>query len=71
MGREEMNLRPYLFVRPIDFREAFTQAQLDRMQPIVGDFMDQSYFIATYYMYFPFLLCEVKCSAVALDIADY
>ncbi len=26
--------------------------------------------MATYYMYFPFLTCEVKCGAVALDIAD-
>lgn len=28
-------------------REAFTQDQLDRMHPIVRDFNDQSYFIAT------------------------
>ncbi|KAL2132770.1 hypothetical protein VTI74DRAFT_3394 [Chaetomium olivicolor] len=26
--------------------------------------------MATYYMYFPFLTCEVKCVAAALDIAD-
>lgn len=26
--------------------------------------------MATYYMYFPFLTCEVKCGAAALDIAD-
>jgi len=26
--------------------------------------------MATYYMYFPFLTCEVKCGASALDIAD-
>ncbi|KAK0361556.1 hypothetical protein LTR94_022874 [Friedmanniomyces endolithicus] len=51
-------------------REAFTQDQLDRMHPIVGDFNDQSYFMATWYMYFPFLTCEVKCGAAALDIAD-
>lgn len=51
-------------------REAFTQTQLDRMQPVVGDFMDQSYFMATYYMYFPFLTCEVKCGDTGLDIAD-
>ncbi|KAK1809555.1 hypothetical protein LTR12_016089 [Friedmanniomyces endolithicus] len=29
-----------------------------------------SYFMATYYMYFPFLTCEVKCGAAALDVAD-
>ncbi|PPJ60730.1 hypothetical protein CBER1_11368 [Cercospora berteroae] len=51
-------------------REAFTQGQLDRMQPLVGDLTDQSMFMATYYMYFPFLTCEVKCGAAALDIAD-
>ncbi|KAM3422217.1 hypothetical protein BST61_g2582 [Cercospora zeina] len=51
-------------------REAFTQEQLDRMHPIIGDFEDQSYFMATWYMYFPFLTCEVKCGAAALDIAD-
>lgn len=31
---------------------------------------DQSFFMATFYMYFPFLTCEVKCGAAALDIAD-
>lgn len=31
---------------------------------------DQSFFMATYYMYFPFLTCEVKCGAAALDVAD-
>src|SRR5262249_18409898 len=31
---------------------------------------DQSYFMGTYYMYFAFLTCEVKCGAAALDIAD-
>lgn len=40
------------------------------MQPVVGDFMDQSYFMATYYMYFPFLTCEVKCGDTGFDIAD-
>ncbi|KAK0342279.1 hypothetical protein LTR94_022848, partial [Friedmanniomyces endolithicus] len=51
-------------------REAFAQHQLDRMHPVVGDFNDQSFFMATWYMYFPFLTCEVKCGAAALDIAD-
>ncbi|KAF1953268.1 hypothetical protein CC80DRAFT_518397 [Byssothecium circinans] len=39
--------------------------------PILGDIMDESFFIATYYIYFPFLTCEVKCGAAALDIADW
>ncbi|KAK3670755.1 hypothetical protein LTR78_009327 [Recurvomyces mirabilis] len=51
-------------------RDAFSQERLDRMHPIVGDFNDQSYFMATWYMYFPFLTCEVKCGAAALDVAD-
>ncbi|KAK3076041.1 hypothetical protein LTR53_000086 [Teratosphaeriaceae sp. CCFEE 6253] len=51
-------------------RGAFTQQQLDRMHPVVGDFNDQSFFMATWYMYFPFLTCEVKCGAAALDVAD-
>ncbi|WPH03296.1 Hypothetical protein R9X50_00617300 [Acrodontium crateriforme] len=29
-----------------------------------------SYFMATYYMYFPFLTCEVECGTSALDVAD-
>ena len=31
---------------------------------------DLSFFIAIYYIYFPFLIYEVKCGAVALNIAD-
>ena len=53
-------------------REAFTKDQLDKLSPFIGDFItgDQSYFMATYYMYFPFLTCEVKCGAAALRIAE-
>jgi hypothetical protein len=50
-------------------RQAFTEDQLKRLQPIV-DFRKTSLYLATYYMYFPFLTCEVKCGAAALDIAD-
>lgn len=54
-------------------REAFTEDQLSKLSPFIGDFIagDQSFFMATYYMYLPFLTCEVKCSAAALDIADH
>jgi mRNA-degrading endonuclease YafQ of YafQ-DinJ toxin-antitoxin module len=54
-------------------RDAFTEAQLKKLAPFIGDFTagDQSYFIATYYMYFPFLACEVKYGAAALNIADW
>ncbi|KHN95003.1 uncharacterized protein MAM_07230 [Metarhizium album ARSEF 1941] len=53
-------------------REAFNKDQLAKLSPFIGDFIsgDQSFFMATYYMYFPFLTCEVKCSAAALDVAD-
>ncbi|KND87242.1 hypothetical protein TOPH_08106, partial [Tolypocladium ophioglossoides CBS 100239] len=53
-------------------RDAFSEDQLAKLSPFIGDFIagDQSFFMATYYMYFPFLTCEVKCGAAALDIAD-
>ncbi|KAI1108277.1 hypothetical protein F5Y14DRAFT_457181 [Nemania sp. NC0429] len=53
-------------------REAFTEDQLKKLSPFIGDFItgDLSFFMATYYMYFPFLACEVKCGAAALDVAD-
>lgn len=53
-------------------REAFNEDQLAKLSPFIGDFIsgDQSFFMATYYMYFPFLTCEVKCGAAALDVAD-
>lgn len=37
-------------------REAFTEDQLDKLSPFIGNFLadDQSFFMATYYMYFPF-----------------
>ncbi|KAL7921160.1 hypothetical protein ACQKWADRAFT_321649 [Trichoderma austrokoningii] len=53
-------------------REAFSDDQLAKLSPFIGDFIlgDQSFFMATYYMYFPFLTCEVKCGATALEVAD-
>ena len=51
-------------------RSAFTDEQLHRLGPLVGSIFDTSFFVATYRMYFPFLTCEVKCGAAALDIAD-
>ncbi|KAK3343184.1 hypothetical protein B0H65DRAFT_242504 [Neurospora tetraspora] len=64
-------------------RDAFTKEQIDKLRPFIGDSLpgDQSFFMATHYMYFPFLTCEVKCDftfltgevkwdAGALDIAD-
>ncbi|KAI9805494.1 MAG: hypothetical protein M1825_000745 [Sarcosagium campestre] len=53
-------------------RTAFSKDQLDKLQPFIGDFLggDLSFFMATFYMYFPFFTCEVKCGAQALEIAD-
>ncbi|KAK1808612.1 hypothetical protein LTR12_017021 [Friedmanniomyces endolithicus] len=53
-------------------RSAFTDDQLEKLKPFVGDIAETltSYFMATWRMYFPFLTCEVKCGAAALDIAD-
>ncbi|ROT38963.1 hypothetical protein SODALDRAFT_294130 [Sodiomyces alkalinus F11] len=53
-------------------RRAFTDDQLTKLSPFIGDLVDGdlSFFMATYFMYFPFLTCEVKCGAVGLDIAD-
>jgi hypothetical protein len=44
-------------------RSAFSKDQLDKLSPFIGDFIngDQSFFMATFYMYFPFFTCEVKC----------
>ena len=53
-------------------RSAFTREQLDKLKPFVGEPGSKliTYFMATMRMYFPFLTCEVKCGAGALDIAD-
>ena len=52
-------------------RAAFTERQLDKLRPALGDSRTQvSRLRATWYIYFPFLSCEVKCGAGGLDIAD-
>ncbi|KAH6630797.1 hypothetical protein B0J18DRAFT_488551 [Chaetomium sp. MPI-SDFR-AT-0129] len=53
-------------------RDAFTADQLTKLSPFVGDTFsgDLSLFMATFYMYFPFLTCEVKCSTTSLQVAD-
>lgn len=53
-------------------RSAFTDEQLGKLKPFVGEIADSctSYFMATWRMYFPFLTCEVKCGATGLDVAD-
>jgi len=51
-------------------REAFTNQQLEKLQPFLGGLTDTSFFMATYYMYFPFFACEVKCGAATFDVVD-
>lgn len=57
----------------VGFRsEAFSDGQLAKLAPFIGNWLggDQSFFMATYYMFFPFLAGEMKCGAAALDVAD-
>lgn len=49
---------------------AFTPKQMELLKPWLGELLDLSVFKATYFMYFPFLTCKVKCGAEALNIAD-
>lgn len=51
-------------------RSAFSEDQLKKLQPFLGDPSSSSYFMGTYYMHFPFFSCEVKCGSAGLDIAD-
>lgn len=51
-------------------RSAFSDDQLKKLQPFVGDLSSSSFFMGTYYMHFPFMTCEVKCGSAGLDIAD-
>ena len=51
-------------------RSAFTDEQLKKLDPLIDSIFENSFFVATYRMYFPFFTCEVKCGASALDIAD-
>lgn len=57
----------------VGFRlSAFTEEQLNKLKPFVGEpgFKLCTHFMATTRMYFPFLTCEVKCGAASLDVAD-
>ena len=51
-------------------RNAFTENQLQKLRPFVGELTETSFFMGTWYMYFPFFSSEVKCGAAALDVAD-
>lgn len=67
---------PLIDTRPqpdysVGFREsAFTEDQINKLDPFVGRDSEQSSVMARFDMYFPFLTCEVKCGTAALNIAD-
>lgn len=72
------NSKPITKTRPqpdysvgLDYK-AFSDEQKDKLTPFIGKWPNRtpSLFMATYYMFFPFLACEVKCGAAALDVAD-
>lgn len=56
----------------VGFNKAvFTKDQLAKLRPFLAqNTLYQSLFMGTYYMYFPFLTCEVKSGRSGLDIAD-
>lgn len=64
--------RPQLDYAAAFGRSAFTIDRLKKLQLLVGEVPDTytSYFMAMWQIYFPFLICEVKCGAVALDVTD-
>ena len=53
-------------------RKAFSPQQNEKLAPYVGEYPGTylSYFMATWYMHFPFLTSEVKCNSASLDVAD-
>ncbi|KAI9674841.1 MAG: hypothetical protein M1829_003581 [Trizodia sp. TS-e1964] len=51
-------------------RTAFSDDQLNKLQPHVGSIYSKSYYMGTFTMYFPFLACEVKCGSEAIEVAD-
>ncbi len=56
----------------VEFRQSvFTVKQLNRLDLLISTIYDTFFFITTYWMYFLFLTCKVKCSAAALDVADW
>lgn len=74
---EQLHRRPVRHTTKSDYsvgfgRSAFTEEQLKKLEPFVGEIGSKAftYFMATARMHFPFLTCEVKCGAAALDVAD-
>ena len=51
-------------------RSAFSEEQLEMLEPYIGSPSSASYFMGTFYMHFPFFTCEVKSSLQALEVAQ-
>jgi hypothetical protein len=51
-------------------RSMFTKDQLEKLKIFIGKALNTftSHLNASWQMYFPFLMCEVKCGSAALDI---
>jgi hypothetical protein len=49
---------------------SFSDSQLNKLRPVLGDASFNSYFKSTFYMLFPFLTKEVKTGTMGLGIAD-
>ena len=70
---------PHTTTRPqpdyaVGFRQgAFTKDRLSRLSPFIGDLLagDESFFLGTCAMFFPFLTCEVVSGDTGLDVADH
>lgn len=51
-------------------QSAFSKGQISKLSPYIGGLYDASFFMATFFMHFPFLTCETKSGVAGLDIAD-
>jgi len=51
-------------------QSAFTDEQLEKVDSLIGSVYETFFCVATYQMYFLFLICQVKCDVAALDVAD-
>lgn len=51
-------------------RGAFSPQQLDRLQPLIGNFHYASHLQGSFHLLFPFLTCEVKGAGSPLSIAE-
>ena len=51
-------------------RSAFIEKQLKKLDPLIDNVFYIFLFVATYRMYFLFLICEMKCDVATLNVID-